>query len=65
MHNKEIAALTFKNRNNDIATPVGDKLRSNWPARVACQGGRKGEYKDDLQCNYYGRVAVLVIIQVI
>ena len=41
VHNKEIAALTFKNRNNDIATPVGEKLRSNWPARIGCQGGEQ------------------------
>ena len=41
VHNKEIAALTFQNKNNDIATPVGEKLRSNWPATVGCQGGRQ------------------------
>ena len=64
MHNKEIAALTFKSRNNNIATPVGEKLRS-LAFKIWLSRRQAGEYKDDLQCNNYGMVAVIVIIQVI
>ena len=69
MHNKEIAALTFKSRNNNIATPVGEKLKSGPGISLARKSWlsrrQAGEYKDDLQCNNYGMVAVIVIIQVI